>query len=137
VSEWCKTGIDVVVSLLTEAEVVEFHLETERELCEGHGIRFIAFPILDRGVPTSERAVDLTRDLDQSLTQGKTIALHCRQGIGRSALIAACLLAAAGEDVNTAFRRIGDARGFAVPDTVEQEHWVAEFAPDAPSRVAT
>lgn len=92
VSDWREVGIDRVVSLLTPDEVTELELEAEKELCEAHGIRFVSFPIPDRGVPASQHATaDLVRNLDESLEKGKTIALHCRQGIGRSALIAALL----------------------------------------------
>jgi protein-tyrosine phosphatase len=41
-------------------------------------------------------------------------------GIGRSALIAACLLKSQGIGVDEAFAMIARARGFSVPDTEEQ-----------------
>ncbi|MGH7887499.1 MAG: protein-tyrosine phosphatase family protein [Candidatus Binatia bacterium] len=62
------------------------------------------------------------------LTQGKSVAIHCRQGIGRSALIAACLLVVSGITPETAFARIGASRGYAVPETSEQRQWVMQFA---------
>jgi protein-tyrosine phosphatase len=56
------------------------------------------------------------------------IVIHCRAGVGRSALIAACLLTQAGLAAEAAFQRIGAARGCVVPDTAEQKQWVARFA---------
>ncbi len=44
ISDWREAGIDVVVSLLTPDEVTEFGLETEKQLCEAQGIRFVSFP---------------------------------------------------------------------------------------------
>jgi protein-tyrosine phosphatase len=67
-------------------------------------------------------------DLEHSLASGKTVALHCRQGIGRSSLIAACLLVTAGEEPRSAFERIGSMRGVRVPETPEQEQWVLDSA---------
>lgn len=129
ISDWRKAGIDVVVSFLTPDEVGEFDLEDEGVLCEARGIRFISFAIPDREVPPSQfAAVSLVHDVEQSLTEGKNIALHCRQSVGRSALIAACLLVAAGEDSHRAFERISSARGCTVPDTAEQEQWVTDHA---------
>jgi protein-tyrosine phosphatase len=129
VSDWRKAGIDVVVSLLTPDEVTEFDLEAEKESCEAHGIRFISFPIPDRGVPASkDAATSLVHNLEQSLADGQNVALHCRQSVGRSALIAAYLLAESGEEPRNAFERIGSARGTTVPETAEQQHWVEDRA---------
>jgi protein-tyrosine phosphatase len=59
------------------------------------------------------------------LRTGKAVAVHCRAGIGRSALIAACVLVRSGYDVDGAFDTIAKARGMAVPDTQAQHDWVA------------
>ena len=53
--------------------------------------------------------------------------IHCRAGIGRSSLIAACVLVRAGHDVNSAFDTIAKARGVEVPDTEAQRAWVSTF----------
>jgi protein-tyrosine phosphatase len=128
---WRQAGIQLVVSTLTPEEIGELDIAREQELCEANGIRFLAFPITDRGVPVSSgAAVDLVRRLERCLTEGTTVAVHCRQGVGRSALLAACLLVAAGIDPAAAFTRIQDARGCPVPDTAEQREWVARFARD-------
>jgi protein-tyrosine phosphatase len=129
VSDWREAGIDSVVSFLTPDEVAEFDLEAEKELCEAHGIRFTSFAIPDRGVPASRAAATtLVHDLEQALADGEKIALHCRQSVGRSALIAAYLLVAGGEEPRRAFERISSARGVTVPETDEQEQWVIDRA---------
>ena len=48
-----KVGVNVLVSLLTADEVAELELQDEERLCGDCGIRFISFPIPDRGVPFS------------------------------------------------------------------------------------
>ena len=126
---WRQAGIDIVVSLLTPEEVTELDLGTEAAWCQAYGLQFFSFPIVDRGVPVSRRAsVELVRKLDKLLTEGKSIAVHCRQGIGRSALLAACLLIVSGEDQETAFQRISAARSYPVPETAEQREWVRAIA---------
>ncbi len=126
---WKGLGIDRVVSSLTPDEVRELGLEEEERLCKLHGIDFIAFPVPDRSVPRdSDRALKLIRTIDEQLAQGKTVALHCRQGIGRSALLAASLLVTAGVEPNAAFAQLGSARGCAVPETAEQREWVINSA---------
>jgi protein-tyrosine phosphatase len=62
------------------------------------------------------------------MEQGETVAVHCRQGVGRSALLAACILAALGDRPDLAFERIAKARGCPVPDTPEQREWANRFA---------
>ena len=87
---WQHAGLDTVVSLLTAEEVTELALSDEETWCQVHGVQFYAFPITDRGVPTSRSAsVELVRKLDTALTEGKSMVIHCRQGIGRSAVLAA------------------------------------------------
>ena len=70
---------------------------------------------------------ELVRLLSQRLSEGSGLVVHCRQGIGRSSLLAAALLQHAGLDHETAFTRIEAARGRPVPDTAEQKEWVRAF----------
>jgi protein-tyrosine phosphatase len=123
-----KAGVNVVVSLLTANEVAELELQDEERLCGDCGLRFISFPIPDRGVPFSMPEAGCTIDLILAeLQAGKAVAVHCRMGIGRSALIAACLLKSQGIGVDEAFAMISRARGFSVPDTEEQRQWVQGY----------
>ena len=131
VRSWQQAGLNTLVSLLTPDEVADFELGKEGEWCQAHGIQFVSFPVPDRGVPASRTAcLALVRELEHALTEGKRIAIHCRQGIGRSALLAACLLIVSGQDPETAFQHIGVARGCAVPDTAEQQEWVGACVPE-------
>lgn len=128
---WQKIGLVRVISLLTPDEVSDLALSEEEALCQTHGIQFTSFPIVDRGVPVSRNAVlSLVSQLESALEAGALIAVHCRQGIGRSALLVACVLVVAtGHDPNTVFQVIGIARGCAVPETVEQRDWVTRIQP--------
>ncbi len=126
---WRRMGIDVVVSPLTKEETAELGLTGEEEVCTAAKIAFVAFPIEDRNTPPSRKAtLELVRRLERELGLGKKIAIHCRQGIGRSALLVACVLAAGGVDPLSAWERIATARGCSVPDTSEQREWVVRFS---------
>ncbi len=86
-------------------------------------------------MPGSARdTAGLARTLAEKIGEGSTIAVHCRAGIGRSSLIAACVLAVSGTDPDAAFALIAAARGVAVPDTMEQRDWVAQFRASAMTR---
>jgi protein-tyrosine phosphatase len=124
-----RAGVDVIVSALTETETQELGLNEEQKYCSESGIEYFSFPIDDRSLPASED--DLNRfldDLSERLKQGKSMAIHCRAGIGRSSMLCACLLVRQGFSAESAFQRIQQARGSAVPDTEEQRKWVELFA---------
>jgi protein-tyrosine phosphatase len=140
VKAWRRAGLDIVVSLLTPPEVSELGLGEEESLCKSEGMHLLSFPIPDRGVPASRKAfLALARRLERALMAGKGVAVHCRQGIGRSALLAACLLVVRGESAEAAFQRISLARECAVPDTAEQKEWLktctGSFAVSSPKRL--
>ncbi len=138
VRAWKEAGIDAVVSLLASAEERELGLQAEAEISQSAGVCFFAFPIPDRQTPGSaEKLRHLTAQLSVLLASGQSVAVHCRQGVGRSSLLAAALLVEAGVSPDEAFDRIERARGCPVPDTPEQRRWVERFPRSQRSRVGT
>lgn len=127
VAEWKASGVDLVVSLLEREEVSELGLQREAELCRACGIEFISFPIPDRGVPDIQQASDIARSIADGIAGGRSIAVHCRAGIGRSSMIAACAMIYSGIEAGEALALIRAARGVIVPDTDEQRDWVVAF----------
>lgn len=129
IAGWRREGVGVVVSLLEPSESKELDLDDEATACVNVGIEFISFPIRDRGVPQSiPDASTLIDLLAEKLKAGASIAIHCRAGIGRSSLIAACTLTKLGVAPVKAFELIGNSRRVRVPDTEEQSAWVETFA---------
>ncbi len=123
-----QTGVDVVVSLLTYAENRELSLTEEAAYCQAQDLDFITYPIPDFDVPASKiDASKVVRTLAGLLDEGKSIAIHCRAGIGRSSLIAASILTTFNLSSEEAFARIEQARGRPVPDTQAQKDWVEGF----------
>jgi protein-tyrosine phosphatase len=128
IAEWKVSGLDLIVSLLEREEISELGLQRESELCQAGGMQFVSFPIPDRGVPETLRdALQIARSLADAMAGGRSIAIHCRAGIGRSSIIAACALIRSGIEAGQALELIKAARGLSVPDTEEQRDWVMAF----------
>jgi protein-tyrosine phosphatase len=129
IAAWERAGLNVIVSALTQPESEEMQLGDERTEADRLGIEFVSFPIADRGTPESFAASEkVFRRLVDLLNEGKNVGVHCRQGVGRSSLIAAASLVLAGVPVDEAWGRIEAGRGCGVPDTPEQRVWVGRFS---------
>jgi protein-tyrosine phosphatase len=131
---WRSAGVETVVSLLEPEEIAEFDLAAEEQLARANAIEFRSLPIVDRGVPASAAAVsNLVNAIAEQLRGGKAVAIHCRQGIGRAAVVAAGVLVALGLEADAAMERIASARGRPVPETPEQRRWIVDFARTHPN----
>jgi protein-tyrosine phosphatase len=124
-----KAGVDAVVSLLTPQENEDLQLGPESNLAQARGLLFLALPVEDRGVPPSwDDASQAVGKIGEMLRQGRNVAVHCRQGIGRSGMIAAAVLVKGGSTPDDALKMISDVRDLPVPETPEQREWVRRFS---------
>src|SRR5579863_7106174 len=130
IANWKRSGVHAVFSLLTADEERDLDLRDEASHARRSGLEFLSFPIPDRQVPRSESELGKTLGkMNRMLSDGKNILLHCRQGIGRTGLVAACLLVKTGMSPGAAVDLVSAARGLAVPETAEQRDWVERYAP--------
>lgn len=129
IAAWKKDGVHQVVSLLEPDEADKLGLTNVAYLCGKFSLQFAALPFPERGVPPSvEDTAALVQSLKAQLQSRKKVAIFCRTGMGRSALVAACVLCCFGHDAKKAFGFVSSARGFMVPDTPQQREWVEQFA---------
>ena len=124
-----NSGVDVLVSMLTQNEMKELGLLLEQEECRACGIECLNFPIEDRGLPGDiSRFKEFVDQIAIRSKEGKSVAIHCRAGIGRSSLLLCSVLVQLGFSCSQAWGLIQDARGCPVPDTAEQKAFVERFA---------
>jgi RimJ/RimL family protein N-acetyltransferase/protein-tyrosine phosphatase len=129
VAAWQAAGVDLVVSLLEASEVRELELMQEARLCAERSIAFRSFPIRDRSHPDATKPLAaLVTELHDRLRAGQAVAIHCRAGIGRTGLVAACLLHRLGVAPGEVFHLLSRSRGLAMPDTEAQASWFERYA---------
>ena len=122
-------GMRSIVSLLTADEAAQLGLSDEASCCAAEGLSFVNFPIPDRGMAENRAAFAmLARDIAAELRAGAAIGIHCRAGIGRSGMLACCVLTLYGLTADDAIARVSQARGIAVPDTDAQAHYIRGIA---------
>lgn len=124
-----RDGVDVLVSCLEPDEESELGLNGEADAARQAGLTFLAAPIVDRGTPDDMSAfTGLLDELMLARADGRQIAVHCRQGLGRGPLVAATLLVRSGMLADEAWRQVAEGRGVPVPETAEQREWLDRFA---------
>ncbi|OZG75488.1 hypothetical protein BTA51_01140 [Hahella sp. CCB-MM4] len=134
-SEWLKEdihylsslGITKVVSLLEFREACELGLENEERELQHHGIEYQNFPIQDRGLPNLTLFAELVDALYEEIQRGHNLAIHCRAGIGRTGMLASCILIKDQYDPQTAIDMVSAARGVGIPDTQEQYELICNY----------
>ena len=130
IAEWKRAGIQSILSLLTPDENQELGLQEEGREVQRQGLEFSSFPIPDLQVPRSESKLgEVLDNIAGNLSSGKNVLIHCRQGIGRTGLVAACLLVKSGMSPGAAVEAASAARGMSVPETPEQRDWIERYAP--------
>ena len=117
-----------MLSCLTLAEESELELESEEETARSLGLEFSRIPIEDQGTPRPGLVEGVLSRISRSATPNARIAIHCRQGLGRSPLVAAAMLVRGGMTPGDAWAAISIARGRPVPETDEQRVWLTRFA---------
>lgn len=85
--------------MLTQ-EAEEYNLSVKR----------YSFPIVDYDIPGEEMMTDILNLIDQNLTAGKKVYLHCVGGVGRTGTVVGCYLVRHGLSGEAALQRIPELR---------------------------
>jgi ADP-ribosylglycohydrolase len=125
-----KAGVGLFVDLTEEGELAPY----EDQLPPG--ISYRRFPLPDHGLPRQREHMTATLGcLEKALEGPRAVYLHCRAGIGRTGMVAGCLLAARGLRGQAALDELNrlwgqSARSAAwpsVPETEEQVKYVRSW----------
>ena len=121
---------DTLVSLMESFEYQDAQIPNLFEEVEALGIGVLALPIRDVNVPRPDQAdafTELVAQINQRLSAGATVIVHCLGGVGRSGVVASAVLVSHGHAPDRAIAAVRAARPGAV-ETTEQEQYVFDFA---------
>jgi ADP-ribosyl-[dinitrogen reductase] hydrolase len=129
-----EAGVDCFVDLTQPGELAPYHAELPAS------VEYLRRPIADHGLPEqSAHMSEILEGLRQALRSPRTVYLHCRAGIGRTGMVAGCLLverglagdAALGE-LNRLWQQSERAAQWpSVPETAAQVEYVRNWTPRA------
>ncbi len=126
-----QAGATVLVTLLEAFELEAAKIPDLFKQAEAVGLEVIHFPIRDVSTPTDVDAVhDLLDQIEDRLSKGESVVVHCMGGLGRTGTIAGCFLrrqGMAGPEVLAELRRAR--RTDKCPETWEQRDYVTNFGP--------
>lgn len=126
--------MEAVAALAVEhgiARVVDVRVEAcdDEAILRTHGIRLLHLPTEDTCAIVQERIRDGVAFVNEGLDRGEPVLVHCQHGIGRSALLAVCVLISRGEPPLAALERAKRARPVVSPSP-DQLRAIAAFAAD-------
>jgi len=86
-------GFDTYIDL-TQADELPAYLTLleEKGQAKNRLINYHHFPILDRGLPTHPQMIAILNTLDDALSNGHKVYLHCWGGVGRTGTTVGCYL---------------------------------------------
>ncbi len=109
------------------SRVVDVRVEEhdDEHLLDAHGIRLLHLPTEDTRAISLEKIRHGVRFVSEGLERGERVLIHCQHGIGRSALLALCVLVDRGDDPLEAMERAKRARRVVSPSPAQLEAFVA------------
>jgi len=102
-------GTEAVLTLMTEAELDNNGLSSIGASVKAKGMSWFHLPITDDEAPDSDflNAWETAGPaIHRLIEQGKTIAVHCKGGAGRTGVVAAQILLERGEQIKAVQERI-------------------------------
>uniref|UniRef100_H2LZB8 Cyclin-dependent kinase inhibitor 3 n=2 Tax=Oryzias latipes TaxID=8090 RepID=H2LZB8_ORYLA len=129
VEELHNQGVQDVLVFCTRGELSRYRVPTLLEAYERRGLTVQHWPIPDGEAPELEQCCRILDELQRHLEGGRKTLIHCFGGLGRSALIAACLLLQLSVTMTAsdAIKLLRELRGRGAIQTVKQYNFLHEF----------
>lgn len=124
-------GAEIVVTMMTQHELVEHQADTIPALCEELGMAWYHLPVEDGCAPeepfAQAFAVHKTALLN-AVNAGSTMVIHCHGGSGRTGLMAAILMLESGYEAADVKARIQSIRPKSLTSPVQVNYLTQQYA---------
>uniref|UniRef100_A0A3B3E1W3 protein-tyrosine-phosphatase n=2 Tax=Oryzias melastigma TaxID=30732 RepID=A0A3B3E1W3_ORYME len=129
VEELHHQGVQDVFVFCTRGELSRYRVPTLLEAYKQRGLAVQHWPFPDGEAPELEQCCRILEELQRRLQDGRKTLIHCYGGLGRSALIAACLLLRLSVTMTAgkAMELLRELRGRGAIQTVKQYNFLHEF----------
>ncbi|XP_026921542.1 cyclin-dependent kinase inhibitor 3 isoform X4 [Acinonyx jubatus] len=122
-------GIQDIFVFCTRGELSKYRVPNLLDLYHQYGIITHHHPIPDGGTPNIASCCEIMEELAICLKNNRKTLIHCYGGLGRSCLVAACLLLYLSDTVSPeqAIDSLRDLRGSGAIQTIKQYNYLHEF----------
>ncbi|XP_015988300.1 cyclin-dependent kinase inhibitor 3 isoform X1 [Rousettus aegyptiacus] len=122
-------GIQDIFVFCTRGELSKYRVPNLLDLYQQYGIVTHHHPIPDGGTPDIASCCEIMEELAICLKNNRKTLIHCYGGVGRSCLVAACLLLYLSDTVSPqqAIDSLRDLRGSGAIQTIKQYNYLHEF----------
>jgi protein-tyrosine phosphatase len=128
-AELRRVGVSRLVLLVTDEELDRWGDHDVVEQAAALDIEVERFPMADGGTPASPAVMDeIVERIRSARARGRSVAVACMGGVGRTGTVAACALVFAGADATSAVDRVRRVRHPEAVETPRQLRFVADYA---------
>ncbi|KAJ3613461.1 hypothetical protein NHX12_019710 [Muraenolepis orangiensis] len=129
VEELQNQGVQDVFVFCTRGELHKYRVPSLLDAYRRQGFRVHHLPFPDGGAPELEQCGQILEELRLSLEDNRRTVIHCYGGLGRSGLVASCLLLQLSVTMtaNQAIEILRELRGGGAIQTVKQYNFLHEF----------
>ncbi|XP_058422931.1 cyclin-dependent kinase inhibitor 3 isoform X3 [Diceros bicornis minor] len=122
-------GIQDIFVFCTRGELSKYRVPNLLDLYHQYGIITHHHPIPHGGTPDVASCCEIMEELAICLKNNRKTLIHCYGGLGRSCLVAACLLLYLSDTVSPqqAIDSLRDLRGSGAIQTIKQYNYLHEF----------
>ncbi|XP_034289293.1 cyclin-dependent kinase inhibitor 3 isoform X2 [Pantherophis guttatus] len=139
IDELKSHGVLDVFVLCTKGELTKYRVPHLMETYQNYGITVHHHPIPDGGTPDIARCCVILNELRNCLESKQKATIHCYGGLGRSCLIAACLLLQISDTITPqqAINCMRELRGSGAIQTLKQYNFLHDFQETLAAYLAT
>jgi protein-tyrosine phosphatase/nicotinamidase-related amidase len=122
-----SAGVDAVACLVPLDELERYGVGELLDAYRSAGLELLHLPLLDQRGAGREVLHEAVTWIESRVVAGRTLAIHCVGGLGRSGMVAAAWLRSRGASVDEALTTVRAARGPRAVETPAQEQSVRAF----------